>query len=457
MGEKTDMNLPSIFNILSAYNGIILLIIILSLIPDLIKRKRISIAFFQITLCVVLFIISDLGFNHTVNNPGKNTNILLKTDTFIYYFVQPFLFYFFIKYLNEYINPKEHKKCFWYTCRVLVALYMVFMIATPFTGFYYVIDDNNVYYRGTLHFISVVLDGFFLLMGLLYLLSTKKYITSMNKMPFYLFFIIPSVSEIIQLFFPEITIIASGISIPIIIIFLNLHKNLEKTLKFTDLYAKNMQSEMITLQNKTILSLSNLVENRGLDNGNHVIRITQYVTAIATRAIENGIYPETITPKYINQLKQAVQMHDIGKIVVPDAILNKHGTLTVEEFQQMKQHVTEGEKIVKMILGYEDDFRLVKMAQNVTKYHHEKWNGSGYPSGLSGHDIPLSARIMAIADVFDALVSNRIYKNSTMTIDKAFEIIEGNSGIAFDSELVALFMEVRNEIVEIIKNDGVIQ
>lgn len=450
------MNVPTICNILSAYNGIIILIIIFSLIPDLLRKKRLSISFFNVALCVLIFIISDLLFNYTVIKPGKNANLILKIDSFIYYCVQPFLFYCFLNYLNDYISPKKRDKKFWLFCNILIIVYSIFMIATPFTGFYYYIDDMNQYHRGSLHFVSVILDGTFLLLGFLFLITTKKYITSMNKMPFYLFFIVPSITEFIQLFFPGITIIATGLSVPIIIIFLNLHKNLEKTLRVTDMYARNRQSEMITLQNKTILSLSNLVENRGYDKGNHVIRITQYVTSIATRAMENHIYEDTITPKYISQLKQAVQLHDIGKIVVPDSILNKNGKLSPEEFEQMKKHVTEGEKIVKMILGYEDDLRLIKMAQNVTKYHHEKWDGSGYPCRLSGHAIPLSARIMAIADVFDALVSNRIYKNSTMTIDNAFDIIAVNSGVAFDPLLVNQFLEVRHEIIETIQNDGVI-
>ncbi len=138
-------------------------------------------------------------------------------------------------------------------------------------------------------------------------------------------------------------------------------------------------------------------------------------------------------------------MHDLGKIAISDAVLRKPGKYTEEEFDEMKRHSAEGAKIVESILrGVEDD-EFVEIAKNVAHYHHEKWNGKGYPEGLSKTDIPVEARIMALADVFDALVSKRCYKEA-FTYDKAFEIIEESLGEHFDPEIGKVFLECRDEL-----------
>ncbi len=137
-------------------------------------------------------------------------------------------------------------------------------------------------------------------------------------------------------------------------------------------------------------------------------------------------------------------MHDIGKIVVPDAILKKPGRLTPQEFEQIKRHASEGGRIVHEILdGYEDP-EYIKITANIATHHHEKWDGSGYPDGLKGEEIPLCARIMAIADVFDALVSPRIYK-SPMTYEEAYEIIQQGIGIHFDPIIAKEFLNIKEK------------
>ena len=198
------------------------------------------------------------------------------------------------------------------------------------------------------------------------------------------------------------------------------------------------------MQNHTIESLSNLVENRDEDTGEHVRRTRAYVELLAVQMMKNGHYPEILTPRYIRFLKRAAPMHDIGKIVVPDAILKKPGRLTPQEFEQMKRHASEGGRIVHEILdGYEDP-EYIKITANIATHHHEKWDGSGYPDGLRGNEIPLCARIMAIADVFDALVSPRIYK-SPMTYEEAYEIIEQGIGIHFDPIIAREFLNIKEK------------
>ena len=167
---------------------------------------------------------------------------------------------------------------------------------------------------------------------------------------------------------------------------------------------------------------------------------------------EKGLYPNILSEKYISLITEAAPLHDIGKIVVPDSILKKPGKLTDEEFETMKKHTSEGKRIVYDVLsmGNKD---YVNMAAEIATSHHEKWNGSGYPYGISGENIPLSARIMAVADVFDALVSPRCYKPA-FTVDKAFEILMKDSGTHFDPNLIPLFIELKPQIGKIMELYG---
>lgn len=139
-------------------------------------------------------------------------------------------------------------------------------------------------------------------------------------------------------------------------------------------------------------------------------------------------------------------MHDIGKIIVPDHILQKPGRLTAEEFEAIKDHAASGGRIVREVLGSIEETDYIEIASDMAAYHHEKWNGSGYSEGLTQDEIPLSARIMAIADVFDALVSKRCYK-SAMPVEEAFEEIERSSGTHFDPRLVTVFLGLKDEIL----------
>ena len=141
-------------------------------------------------------------------------------------------------------------------------------------------------------------------------------------------------------------------------------------------------------------------------------------------------------------------MHDLGKIAITDSILKKPGKFTEDEYDEMKRHTTEGAKTVTSILKGVEDEKFIDIAKNVALYHHEKWNGTGYPTGIGGTDIPIEARIMALADVFDALVSKRCYKEA-FSYDKAFSIIEDDLGKHFDPQLGRIFLECREELSKI--------
>ena len=155
-----------------------------------------------------------------------------------------------------------------------------------------------------------------------------------------------------------------------------------------------------------------------------------------------------LSEKFCNDIIKAAPMHDLGKIAVPDAILQKPGKFTDEEYEKMKMHSAEGARIVGEVLKEVDDEYFKKLAINVAHYHHEKWNGQGYPEKLAGEQIPFEARVMALADVFDALVSKRCYKDS-FSYEKAFEIISQSGGSHFDPELTKEFIKCRNELEDL--------
>jgi len=205
-------------------------------------------------------------------------------------------------------------------------------------------------------------------------------------------------------------------------------------------------NEVIEVQKHTVNSLANLVENRDSDTGEHIQKLSMCVEYIAVEALKRGIYPEVITPEFIDFLKRVAPLHDIGKIVIADAILKKPSRLTDDEFEIMKTHTIEGKKIVREIIGISADRDYIRIGEEVTYSHHERWDGKGYPEGLKETEIPVSARILAIADVFDALVSQRCYK-PPYSIDEAYEIIKKESGTHFDPVLTSLFIDIRSEFL----------
>ncbi len=197
-----------------------------------------------------------------------------------------------------------------------------------------------------------------------------------------------------------------------------------------------------------IMGFATLVENKDGSTGGHIKRTSGYVRLLVEELRRRGHYKNVLTKDYVNDLYFAAPMHDIGKISIPDAILQKPGKLTAEEFEIMKQHTRKGGRIIKETFGHLGDEAYTKMAYQVARYHHEKWDGSGYPKGLEGDEIPLCARIMAVADVFDAVSEKRCYRDA-LPIDKCFEIIAEGSGKDFDPIIVDTFLAIREKVEQI--------
>lgn len=213
---------------------------------------------------------------------------------------------------------------------------------------------------------------------------------------------------------------------------------------------KTQAKRISDMQHNIIITMADIVESRDENTGGHIRRTAEYVRIIAEKLRENGQYSDILTDSYVEDMIVAAPLHDIGKIHVSDTILNKPGKLDDEEFAIMKTHTTYGSDMLKHAVKNLGAFSYLNMAVLMAGYHHEKWNGRGYPEGLSGQDIPLCARIMAVADVFDALVSKRCYK-AAMPLEKAYGIIREESCNAFDPVIVDAFFDSTEDIENTLK------
>jgi len=201
--------------------------------------------------------------------------------------------------------------------------------------------------------------------------------------------------------------------------------------------------EVTTLQEITIMAMSALAEIRDNETGNHLQRTKLYARELCESLSTKLKYQDTLDKETIRKLVNAVPLHDIGKVGIPDFILLKPGKLTMEEFEIMKTHSTLGKEAIEKsekMMDCPDDF--LKIPKEIVYYHHEKWDGSGYPMGISGEEIPLSARIVALVDVYDALRSKRVYKPA-YSHEETVEIIKSERGRHFDEEIVDAFIEIQ--------------
>lgn len=225
---------------------------------------------------------------------------------------------------------------------------------------------------------------------------------------------------------------------------------MQRYIKFLDKYnnelVNNVQdkdSHIHAMQEQMIVGMANMVENRDSNTGGHIKRTSQVIRILISEMRKDESMG--LTNKFCRAVVKAAPMHDLGKIAVDDIILRKPGKFTLEEYDIMKTHAEKGAAIVENLLRDIEDPELVTIAKNIANYHHELWNGTGYPKRLKGTEIPLEARIMAIADVYDALVSQRCYKEKISCSD-AYDIIINSMGSHFDPGLKPYFIKCREEL-----------
>ena len=341
-----------------------------------------------------------------------------------------------------------------YQIRIVIATFAVCLtigiICAPFGAIFYFLP-NGQYQRGDAFIIYEI--TYFLslayIIGVLFIVGKKFHIRDIGTIIMVLVVLAAGIIPM-ALYQLHVAYIAVGISSCLCYIFYN-------DLVQQDTHARLLenQQKVTEMQSQITYRLANLIESRDTETGQHVARTSAYVKCLAEDCLNEGVYTDQINQEFVDRIFMLAPMHDVGKILVSDKILRKPGKLTVEEYEEIKKHAENGGVVIRQIMNGLGDDKQIQFASDIAMYHHERWDGTGYPKGLIKEQIPLSARIMAIADVFDALVSKRCYKDP-IPFSEAFKIIEEDSGKHFDPNLVAVFLKNKDhysKINSIIKDD----
>ena len=325
---------------------------------------------------------------------------------------------------------------------ILMGLHGLLELLLLNTGLIFSVSGNSVYHRGPFYIIYIISY----IISLIYLIIVYFFISKRfrNRNSFVLVasLIVIFTGIIPSLLDRNVKTAFLGMSFMAVILYGYYNELTQQDLSDEI----EFQHEKIkTMQSKTIIGIANLIESRDNNTGTHVKNTSNYVSMLAKAAQNAGVYPEIITDGFVNLVENAAPLHDIGKIAIPDCILCKPDKLTPEEFEQIKIHSTEGGKMILKVLEETTDEKYINLAYDVATNHHEKWDGTGYPEGLVGEAIPVSARIMAIADVYDALTMERVYKKP-FPVKKALEIISNDAGKHFDPILAPLFVDIMHSI-----------
>ena len=218
-----------------------------------------------------------------------------------------------------------------------------------------------------------------------------------------------------------------------------------------EIFSARRERMLAAARDSAIVGLVSLAETRDTETGRHIVRTQLYVQALARYLARQGRKPFRFTAMDIDLLVKSAPLHDIGKVGIPDSILQKPGRLSAAEFEEMKKHTLYGEEALTkaaIVSGHLDETSFLKTAREIALSHHEKWDGTGYPQGLQQEDIPPSGRLMALADVYDALTSKRVYKDA-MSHGEALAVIRDGSGKHFDPRIVDAFLALQDTFIAI--------
>lgn len=392
------------------------------------KHKR-RIFDYLLTIGIVSILFDGITA-YTVNHPDTvNATLnmlchlffLLGLDTFI------FILFLYMRAITEGIPKPRKLGLLVYLPYLLNVIVVVLFIPT----LQYRKGEISNYSMGISAYTCFIMAGVYIVLSWITFVGRWKYIERHKRFGIFSYLAVLGVLTLLQMIYPQI--LTSSIALTIIVI--GGYINQENP----------AIEELSCYQREMVMGFATLVETKDGSTGGHIRRTSLYVKLLAEELRQNGFYKDVLTKDYINHLCQAAPMHDIGKIAVPDVILQKPGKLTDEEFTIMKQHAAKGGEIIRQTFGHLENKEYTQMAYEVARYHHEKWNGNGYPEGLKGKEIPLCARIMAIADVFDAVSMKRCYREA-MPLNQCFEIIEKGSGQDFEPLLVEVFLDIREKV-----------
>ena len=380
-------------------------------------------------VCVVFDGLTAYTVNHLESvNPVLNAVLhfifLISLDTVVFY-----QFVYMLK-ITEGIPAKKTLRLFMATPFILNVLVVILNMGS----LKYNKGNISNYSMGISVYACFAVVGIYVLLTLIIFIKRWDYIESHKKSSILTYLLMVVGIAGIQILNPDLLLTSIAVTVMLMGAYLNQE---DPALKELSRYHEEMVSGFAVL-----------IEGKDGSTGGHVKRTTAYVKLIIKELKKRGYYKNVLTKDYSKNMAMAAPMHDIGKISVPDVILQKPGKLTDEEFAEIKKHTVNGGKIIKSTFGDLGNDQYLEMAYNVALHHHEKWNGKGYPMGLKETEIPLCARIMAVADVFDAVSEKRCYRDA-MPLDKCFEIIKNGSGQDFDPTIADVFVEIREKVEKV--------
>ena len=260
-----------------------------------------------------------------------------------------------------------------------------------------------------------------------------------------------SVSEALGIELGAVDFIMKPFSAPVLLNRIKNHLHLDELIRERTEQLAHRTEQLVLLQNGIVYTFADLVENRDKNTGGHIDRTATYLKILIDAMLEEDVYIDDMRGWNIEAIVSSARLHDLGKIVISDSILNKPGRLTEEEFTTMKTHARAGERIIDKAIQQTGDAEFLYNAKVISAYHHECWDGSGYPYGLKGTEIPLQARLMAVIDVYDALVSERPYKKA-FTHEEAVKVILNGAGHQFDPLVTEVFGKINAEMKAVRSN-----
>lgn len=389
----------------------------MSLFEKLLVMEIICIILDGATACTVNYL--DV-VNENVNRI-LHMLFLLSIDTVVY-----FMFVYMLQTTGE--LRKSRKR------RVVITLpyaLNVLIVVLNINSLEYRVGKFTNYSMGISAYTCFISAAIYIILTLVVFFKRWNYIEKGNRNNILTYVLVLFAAISVQAIMPEILIT----SVATTVIILGIYMNQEDPVK----------DEVSRYHGEMIMGFATLVENKDGSTGGHIKRTTAYVKLLAEELRQRGYYKEMLTKDYIKNLCLAAPMHDIGKIAVPDVILQKPGRLTAEEYEVIQQHTVDGGRIIEETFGHLGNEQYTQMAYQVARYHHEKWNGKGYPEGLANNEIPLCARIMAISDVFDAVSEKRCYREA-MSLEQSFSIIQEGKGRDFDPVIADIFLDIRDKV-----------
>lgn len=370
---------------------------------------------------ITAYTVNHLDSVNEVLNRVLHMLFLLSLDSFIF-----LLFIYMISITTGLPKQKAYRYLLFVPFLVNVIIVVVNMPSLEYRH-----GDITNYSMGVSAYTCFIMAGAYILLSLTIFLRRWRYIEKHKRMSIFTYLLVLAGITVFQMIYPQALISSLAVATIIVGMYINQENPSVEELS-------NYHKEMM-------MGFAVLVENKDGSTGGHIKRTTAYVKLIVEELRRRGYYKDILTKDYIKNICLAAPMHDIGKIAVPDSILQKPGKLTEDEFAKIKEHATKGGDIIKETFGHFGNEQYAQVAYEVARYHHEKWNGKGYPEGLERKEIPLCARIMAIADVFDAVSEKRCYREA-IPLEKCFKIIEEGSGQDFDPLLVEVFLDIRDEV-----------